>query len=102
MNETRVRRVLSTGWLELVMPLLHWDKQRYQKKMNGNINTENKENEKQFQTQTLEPVSLNIVKNNNSNQKEIQLKEVTNESNDNEIMKNFEIDFDESEVPPLE
>jgi len=86
-SESRVRRVLSTGWLELIMPKLEWKRTKMYK-----IN--NKIADKQKETLTL--VDLNILKKQDE---QIKISKTNNPMN---CLKSLDVDFNIDEVPDLE
>jgi len=95
-SEAEVRRVLSTGWLEVIMPLLHWKKpskarRKEPRKVEAVINSEQEDEEEKLEYKP-KAVDLHILKPK---------PEALTERNTTrfDVEEEFE---DDSDVPPLE
>jgi len=91
-SEAEVRRVTSTGWLEVIMPKLHWKKLKKEPQKVQAVSNPEPENEEMKLENKPKAVDLHILQPK---------PEVLTERNTKRFDEEEEFE-DDSDVPPLE
>ena len=92
-NESKVRRIMSTGWLELLMPKANY---KIKKKRKQSVVMKKLPKDNKIES-IMDPININDELSQNQNDLTPSIEHKTDDNN-----QSIEFDFDENEVPPLE